>query len=342
MIKFYSKAAISAVLASLTLTTISCQKDLPDNSGNQPQERVPLKVNVNSDIRTKATLNETGESTINKIEIFVFNSDTEGRLDVYGSFTDQTDMTLNCTTGDKDIYALVNGAIGATTLKSIDTKEKFLATTTLLQDNEQTNFVMIGSKSESISAATQVEVPVSRIVSRIGIGKIKTDFTAPAYKNMEFIVKKIYVLNAVNSTDLGLSQSPTADNFFNFKRATGQCDALLAYKTEFSLENGGSKDVDQYFYTLPNPTTDDCQDSTNSARFTRLVIETTLGGTTYYYPISIIGSDGKLSANQSFMIKSLTITRPGSLSPDEPFEIAASALTLDITSWDSTEGDKTI
>ena len=79
------------------------------------------------------------------------------------------------------------------------------------------------------------------------------------------------------------------------------------------------------FYVYPNRTETDSQSNTFGPRYTRLVIETTLGGKTYYYPVSIKG----IERNKTYNITDLTITRPGSLSPDVP--VTAYECTFGIT-----------
>ena len=83
--------------------------------------------------------------------------------------------------------------------------------------------------------------------------------------------------------------------------------------------------VENAMYAYPNPTqSDNLEGSTGmykgpeggpwSIRPTRLVIEATLDGQLYYYPITL----PSLEYNKSYEISNLVITRPGSDDPDMP------------------------
>jgi hypothetical protein len=78
----------------------------------------------------------------------------------------------------------------------------------------------------------------------------------------------------------------------------------------------------------------------DESKFTRLVIQADLNGTTYYYPINInrVGfgySESNdhmgIKRNTSYSVE-VTITRPGSLDPDSTLEFGT--LTADITVLD--------
>jgi hypothetical protein len=68
-----------------------------------------------------------------------------------------------------------------------------------------------------------------------------------------------------------------------------------------------------------------------------LVIEATLDGTTYYYPVSI----PIIQSNKTYTISELKITVPGSLSPDIPVSKQAVKGTITIADR-TTEATQTI
>ena len=84
-----------------------------------------------------------------------------------------------------------------------------------------------------------------------------------------------------------------------------------------------------HFYCYPNPTEEDSHGSAWSPRYTRLVVDATLGGTLYHYPVNI----PKPLPNTSYQITNLTVTGPGSSDPDIPVEKGSITFSITITDW---------
>ena len=111
---------------------------------------------------------------------------------------------------------------------------------------------------------------------------------------------------------------------------TSDVDALLyADAIDTKITEATPYDTPTSFYTYPNSTQTDSQAEEFSARFTRVVVETTLGGKTYYYPVSI----ENIESNKYYNIKNLTITRPGSLSPDTPVSSLECTVSIEVKEW---------
>jgi len=320
------KKTIYFFMALATIALSSCKKqEEAGKSSLAGSANATLTIGI-ADKTTKAAISSS-ESKINSLQVFVFRPD--GTLDAYGSGT-VAEITLSCTTGPKDIYAIVN----APSLSSITSKGALIATVSNLTDNSLTNFVMTGCKSSmNVTADATVSIPVSRIVARIGIAKITNKMSAAAYQNQALTVTKIYALNVAGSNNLGLSaNNPAASStwFNKMSYVSGPADNLI-----FDSVTGGSISYDasnttaHYFYVYPNGTATDSEATAWSARFTRIVVEATLGGVTYFYPISIPG----IASNKTYTITNLTITRPGSLSPDQPVTTANCTFNITVADW---------
>ena len=81
----------------------------------------------------------------------------------------------------------------------------------------------------------------------------------------------------------------------------------------------------QYFNAYPNLNSADDQ-----VADTRLVVEATLDGRKYYYPVTM----PKMESNKSYEISELKITRPGSDDPDKPIEIVDQDFKITVNPWD--------
>jgi hypothetical protein len=314
----------------ISLLSFSCMKEgvnpvSPSQSQTAPK-RVHITVDVEDNANTKgtSTANETG---ITLLQVFVFNPD--GSLDAYG-YGYTASLTLSVTTGSKDIYAVVN----APSLSSVTTKDGLLSSYTYLPDNSLTALQMIGTVTYNVTSNITGSIPilVSRIVARIAINKITNGLLFPAYQIKTLTINKIYVINVPLQT----TYARNVVYWWFHKMAydtsvSGYMDYFLydVISSGGTIAYGASYDTPHYFYVYPNPTATDSQSTTWSARYTRLVIEATLDGTTYYYPISI----PNIESNKTYTVTDLHITRPGSDSPDIPVATGTLSATISITDW---------
>ncbi len=330
------KKSIYLIAVLTLLLANACSKDDTSQEIVPPfnTKRVALNVGLdglgNYNLTTKALSASANEITVASLQIFVFK--TDGSLDAYGTGTTSS-LSLSATTGSRDIYAIVN----APNLNTIRTKSALLAATSNLTD-DLTNFVMTGSKlAQPISAATSISIAVNRLVARVSIDKITNRMTSPQYQSDAFVVTKVYVINVAGANNYGITS--LGSTWFNqMKYVSGAANAILYDAvTSGSIAYNASLSASHYFYVYPNNTATDTQSIIWSPRFTRLVVEATLGGKTYYYPISI----PSIQPNKTYTVSELTITRPGSDSPDIPVSSATCTFSIAVTDWTAATGTGT-
>ncbi|MCQ2146086.1 MAG: fimbrial protein [Bacteroidales bacterium] len=338
MKKTLSIMAEALVVLCMPLSIASCNKEdipsIPDNDEN----KVPVSITVGQDLLTKASIDANKETAIGNLQIFVFRSggDDDGMLDAYGMAQNKTSMELYCTTGEREIYAIAN----TNPLRGIRTKKELLDTATNLGYSVDNGFTMIGNVTETITTSSVINVNVGRIASRIGIQNIKTDFSGTPYAEMPFTIDCIYLVNACTSINFGLSQTPLAwANQMRYNK--DMPDFTLAPNLSATLNNGETYEANQYFYAYPNLTETDSQAKLFCDRYTRLVVEATLGSKKCYYPINI-REEGGLLNNKSYLIRTLTITRLGSTSPDAPITTSSTPNDVTVLQWTDSDSDMTI
>ncbi len=320
--------ATTAIIAgTLSSCNKNCYSIAPESNA------VDMKFNILSTAYTKAGASDVKEADIKNTQIFVFRND--GSLDAYKSADAASDITVSCTTGEKEIYALVNAPAEA----SVTSKSELLAKTSLLTDNNTDGLVMIGKLTAKLEAAGSFNIPVRRIVAKLSINQISANFTSEAYKNMSFKINSIYAINAVGDINYGLDAEPT-----EWINKTAFCDTdakVLLYQNTNDKEvtSDSPFDTPACFYVYPNKTEQDSQAEEFCPRFTRIVVETTLGDKKYYYPISIPG----IESNKTYTITNLTVTRPGSVSPDVPVTSYECTFSVTIVDWETgTQEEMTI
>ena len=302
--------AFAAALAAL----VACNKN--DVAPMQPQNQEtlePCELTVGiCGAMTKATaVSADNEAKVNNLQVFVFRGDD---LDAYASVDNAQELTLSCTAGDRVVYALVN----APDYSAVPGKAALLAKVSELSANSLSNFEMVGSKSVTLPQSEKVSIDVNRIASRVVLKKITRSFTSEALQALNFKVDAIYLINVAGNTSYDLSAAPA--KWYNVAENKNELASLLYDAPASLITNGQSYSTAHTFYAYPNDL------ATNT---TRLVIETTLGETKYYYPINL----PEMAANKSYEIEEVKITRPGSDNPDDPVSFADATFSINVIDW---------
>lgn len=312
---------LCALAAGALLLAASCSQYELAPTAPVPQETEKCTVTFQAeDVATKATTG-TNDAKINNLQVFVFLGDN---LDVYGT-ADDSSVSLSCTPGSRNIVVVANGP----DLSSITTRTALLATTSLMANSSITSMEMIGSQTETLSASNKnITVPVTRLGCRVVVSSIKKAFNSAALQAQTFTVKKIYLVNVAGDCLYGTAaHTPTV--WFNKLTHGAEQSAMTLDAPNATIASGTPYSTAHTFYAWPNPTVTDVEGGSWSARHTRLVLETTLGSDTFYYPITL----PVMEKNKSYNIAEIKITRPGSSSPDVPVSALDCSFTVTVNNW---------
>ncbi|HIZ86306.1 MAG TPA: hypothetical protein IAC04_07430 [Candidatus Coprenecus stercoravium] len=337
------------VLSLLTLTaglsaceTVECP-DCLDNAGAPAS--LTLSINPAATKSTEIPSEET-DNAVGTVDVFVFNTpgasvQGHGELDTYRRFENSSEpIEIQTTTGAKKICVVVNSKSGD--LTSVTSLSQLQQAVTRLQDETFGNLTMYGEKDVTLSAENTVDITVSRFISRITVSSIKTKFNGTPYEGVALTNTKLYLINAHGDKILfngGATTVPTVLNAgtLNTDDVEGCAQSGLLYD-EISaqiLDEGYS--TSHHLYTYANETND-------IETCTKLVMETEINGSKYYYPIPVNQEGyGYTSENGHYGIKrntvysfGITISRPGSLDPDEPVETGAVEISINVEDWAET------
>ena len=316
---FLMMAAVAAVFG-----TMSCKKDnVPSmNHGNAnvpvDGERTELTVGIATGMTKSTTITADDEVKVNNLQVFVFRGDA---LDAYGVADNASTVTVSCTKGNREVYAVVN----APDLKDIATKTDLLAAKSALSDNDESNFVMIGKTNADLPSELPVNVEVDRIVSKVVLKTVNRAFTSAALAALNFSIDEIFITNVAGDVNYGLTDNPL--EWYNKMDYNSEIAMFTHDAPAASVVNEEAYSTQHTFYCYPNKAAD--SDATSwSPRRTRLVLKTTLGTDTYYYPVTL----PELENNKSYELE-LTITRPGSDSPDNPVSFADCTFSISVKPW---------
>lgn len=284
----------------------------------EASKTVRLEVSL-PEVDTKIS-GSSSESTVNDLQVFVF--DDGGMLEAYGN-TQSSSLSLDCIPGTKQVVALVN----APDLSGISSYAGLTGQISSLSDNEVGTLVMEGEKSVNLATSTTVTVPVSRLVAKISLVGITNELALDYHRNQSFTVVSAYLIN-VAGTKTYLSDSQP-DVWYNKMKYSSELETMLWETLGNTLiKPSASYSKTHYFYCYPNDTENDYNDGTWQARHTRLVVEAKIGTDTYYYPVTL----PQIEQNTAYEV-SLTVTRPGSDSPDRPVDTETASFTVKVLDW---------
>ena len=324
-------------MAFVAITSLACSKENPSEQAAQQTQMATLEVNVAEGITTRATsVNDANiGSAAGDIQVLVFNN--EGDLLAYGiNAASSSTISMSIPTGTVECYAVVNSSDD---LSSIATKTNFLKRLSHLKNNTTSRMEMLGSVSKTVAAgANSVSIAVKRFASKVQIDKITPAFAAPAHRAMEFKLVGIYLIN-VNGT-CPYTMVPTAasesTSWYNKRKyVSGDCNHLITdkFSTHVIMQTSAGEvtpySTPHYLYCYPNPVTTDVSTTTWSERISRLVVETMLGGTTYYYSVNIPTPQ----CNTVYQITNMKITGIGTDTPDAVVQKGSISVSLTVTDW---------
>ena len=305
----------AAALAALALG--SCRR--ADIDGK------PVEVNVTilGTAPTRATsVTYENESKVNNLQVYVFN---DGKLEDYRDAGAAMTAQLTATSGQRTVWALVN----APTIQDVTTESGLKAKVSQLSDNQTDGFVMSGFVTQELKDGGTVPVTVKRIVSRVSVKKISTDFQY-ALAEETLTVDGIYLINVAADNDYAADGTPSQwANKLGHK--DNAYDKYLYDKlSSTTVTNKKAYEKEHVFYPYPNPTQDDTHDATWSPRHTMLVVEVTFQGKKGYYPVVL----PVLKRNKTYVIDEMVIRhRPGD-EPYKPLETGDATVQITVNDWE--------
>ena len=322
----------TAALAAFALA--SCNKEM-GTQVDGPMKMVDATVQIVGTPETRVTdATYADESKVNDLQVYVFDAD--GALENYYPAGAATSVTVTVSAGEKTIWAVVNAP--ATTVNSLtELKEK----ATLLQSNARDNFIMTGSVTQELVDGGNVPITVKRIVSRVAIKHIETDFKG-SRADLELPINAIYLINVAADNNLDVAMSAPADWYNKLGYSTSVCDGLLFDSIEgVTVKNNVLNDageivtdnsytVEHAFYPYPNPIIEETYADEWCPRHTMLVVEVTYQNARKYYPIEL----PVLERNKTYTIEKLTLTRlPGDV-PYKPIETGDANVVITVNDWE--------
>ena len=258
------------------------------------------------------------EDAVKSLQVFVFGAD--GQVQSSGN-ADQNFLTLTCTTGEKTIAAIVNSP-AVTGINNIDQLNSSMSE---FANNSVGSFVMTGLIGVTLTASGSVEVPVSRLVSKVTLSSVTRAFELAQHQDMEFEVTSAFLTNVPE--EIGYYQAQQSRQLIN--EGITEMDAIIAASGELlydelsvPIAQGASEDIGNFLYCYPNMLDD-------PEKPAYLVVGTRLGDGVYYYSVEL----PEMESNKCYNV-SLTVTMPGTLTPNTPVEKGNAQFSVVVSDWE--------
>ncbi len=304
----------------------ACSKTI-DKTSDLPEGPVEMEISV-SEVTTKLTT-VPDEEQVNNVQFFVFADG--GKLEAYKNESNTSTTKMGIFPGVKIIHALVN----APKVEKVANYTEFCKLTTQLKNNVPGGFIMEGYKELTVGRNPfTTSIDVKRVVSRIILMKIDNQLD-PIYGNQDVQLSRVYLTNVAGDRGVfGKNHTPAAPTKWFHKTEYVEDDNISSLTfddvKDVKVVKGTPYISPHFLYCYPNPITEDSSSEQWSPRKTRLVAEVKIGGTLYYYPVTL----NVTQQNTEYQVN-LKITRPGSSDPDIPYNPSAATVSVNVANWAS-------
>ena len=338
------KIVESLLFAAMAAVTLSCTKE--NRTSAELEEAVICRFSLASpDDGTKSVGLESdgegnaAEKAVSSLQVFVFGSD--GHLVASEGTENASSLSMSVNTGTGySIYAVCNAEDWRPDVATAaDLRSK--VSEILGTEEGASKFVMKGCLEDQTVSAGSKEfiVAVERCAAKVVLRQVTNSLPAALG---DISIDGIYLSNAVTSSALFADALPEGAVWVN---KMGDYDNLSGlgwfdekFETPATVPNASAYETAHTFYAAANPTSVDANAGEKfSARFTRLVLKTTVQGTVYYYPVSFNKELPELTPNSFIDITNLNIKHLGSQDPDVPVSTDYITVTVEVKAWNHIE-----
>lgn len=297
-----------------------------------PEESVRTAVRLMNSNKSAAVEGGTAD-------ILIFNDDRLQRLDAYqreNAFSCST-LKASCTSGHKIFSIVLNSRKDKYDWADINSRECLSGITSSLENEERQALLMSGE------CFTQAGMPfnmaMKRLSAEIILRSLSCDFRDKPYKDQKLSNVKVYLTNV--NTEAGIfAESPVIPTRLVNTGRLEPGDLATFKEPDMILqeipEPVGTEKIwpDIRLICYPN----EAETEVPGCPFTRLVIEGSLCGHTYYWPLEINRSDGGTGISRNCRyIFDITITRAGQTDPDIPVRTEDALINAQIQPWEEKE-----
>jgi len=283
------------------------------------------------------------DTNVDTLDIFIFKNDGNYPIDTYKHFTSEeltnlSDIPIRTTIGEKIICVIANSHISKSNLQNVKDYNTFITLFTDLKNENVENWSMYGEQKCKIEANSSISIGITRYVAKICLSKLNINFDNTPYQNSDYTVKA-YLTNIIGQKIIYNGEN--TNNILIYNKEKKEDNATIFHNKNLIEDNlnfiNNELDKEHYFFCYENL----IDKETDNLQFTRLVIELSLEGNTYYYPININQKDygyqdgythHGIEKNTEYTIE-LTIEHPGSSDPNTPITTNDYDFNISVNPW---------
>lgn len=336
-LNFTIKNVITSVLGTLSLfgilpAVLYCCSDSPESPMPSPAW-----------CETKVSLSHSS-SELETMDVFVFNDDLFQKLDSYQRFENMKmwNGAVASGSGGRIVTVIANSHHKKEHWYSLSSRSHLKSFSIRLEDEDIHKPVMFGecTFSPEDAGSTDHEVVLKPLSAEVMLQSISCDFTGRPYVGEQLHDVKVYLTNVSAETylledeDSGPSRIINAGKLYEEDLEEFRCKELIFKEIKGSIGTR-TQFLDVRFRCYRNNRPEEGP----GTPYTRLVIEGTIDGRTYYWPIDInrdtdIGEG--IQAGHRY-IYDIRITRKGSLDPDIPVRSEDFVISKLVSEWKEKE-----
>ena len=291
-------------------------------------------------VYTKVDASVPRGAVVRCIDIFFFNDDKLQRLDSYQRMEggDVKSATGASRVGKKILVVLANASENRLTWTDINSLSSLSKVTAELANENPAVPMMCGIMRLETGNVRSVTIPLEPLMSKVELVSIKADFSGRSYAGAKIENIKAYLTNVSGTCRLIPDSAAISGVILNSGRLSQSDLSLMAVPGMLMQQLDGPVGA-----SAMNPEMEFCCYPSESPETgpgtppTRLVLEGSIEGSTYYYPVEInrgahaLGKDG-IGRNSRYRI-SMNITRKGADTPDTAVDAATAEVHLEIVPW---------
>ena len=188
------------------LAAVACCACSKGVTSSYEEKNEVVELNFSVPVAATKVAGHVIEDSVEKLQVFVFGVD--GQVQSSG-IADENYIVLTCTTGEKKVAALVN----APTVNGISTLSDLEAAMSRFEDNSVGRFVMSGLEPKTLTSSGPVEIPVSRLVSKVTLSSVSRAFKLSQHQAMDFELLSMFLTNVPEQ--VGYFAGLQSDTFIN-------------------------------------------------------------------------------------------------------------------------------
>ena len=278
------------------------------------------------------------------LDVFTFNDDKMESLDSYQRWEHfcERDIGVRTQNGKKLVFICANGQRERQDWAAVNSLSSMKDIQVDLRKEKRESPCMTGHIEIKTGKPEGYEVSLRRIASEIKLNSLRCDFRGKAYEGAELDDVKVYLTNVNTRCGITSDGETLPTEIINAGRADtddlemfGQPDMI--YQEVKGRIGNQVRTLDIGLLCYPNAS----RSESPGTPFTRLVIEGSLDGETYWWPIEINRSDDTeepgIYRNRQYIFD-ICLTRKGSSDPDMVLETDAADIDMKVRSWTEKEG----